>query len=165
MSIKATTKYTKKRIIRFDHYSLFSRNYILIVCAVITLLILALYVAKIALLKSLVSFLIIDLCEVLWFFIFPYTLLRTDKTVDATVDFVFGDEEYTVSVNTGEINESSTAKYTALIRAIKRGSELYLYFTPKSGYIVDLSSMTDEDAELLKETLSKYIKPKKFRWK
>lgn len=169
MPLNVTTKYTKERILRFNHAYALSRKFILIFMAADTLLMLLLNIitafGDTFIKYALFLVLALDLLLVFMFFGLPYLLVGKNKAIDAVVEYVFDDEEFTVSMATEEISQTSTAKYTTLFKVLMKGSELYLFIAPRQAYIVDLSVMEDSDIARLKGTINKFVAPKKFKWR
>lgn len=169
MPINVSTKYTKERLLRFNHAYALSRKFILIFMVADTLLMLLLNIitsfGDTFIKYALFLVIALDLLIVFMFFGLPCLLVGKNKAIDATVDYIFDDEEFTVSMATKDISQTSTAKYTTLFKVWKRGSDLYLFIAPRQAYIVDLSSISDGDIARLKGTINKYVDAKKFKWK
>lgn len=172
MEIKNTTVYTKERVLKSAYH--FAKNLrflwiLLPVCTVISYFFaleeiifgeLELFWAM-----SCLFFTLLDVVLPLMLFVFlPRTVIKQTKSLDATLEYTFTSDEIILYVNKSDVlEEKTTMKYNALVKAEKTKDTLYLYIQPRNAFVVDLSTMPSEEKEQLKSVLKSNLK--KVKWK
>lgn len=170
MPIEATTVYTQERLLRFQNHLARLRKVTWILSAVVTLLLLILSILSIVLIGNftlliyLFFMLFLDAFYVFCFVIYPRITIKKSNALNAKVHFAFEEETLHAEATTESSSESSTLKYTSLVKICKKENELYLFIAPQRAFIVDLSDFSEEQICTLKSVLQTKIKPKKFKW-
>ena len=171
MEINNSTVYTKERLLKFNYYFARNQKFMWIVLSVATPIVY--FVALMQIIFSELSLTIamcclalflLDVLMPLMLFVFlPKSVIRKTKTLGTTIEYGFGEDEFSISVKNDILEEKSTMKYSMLQKAAKNKDELYLFIQPNNAFVVDLSEMSDEDKEALENALKANLK--KVKWK
>jgi len=171
MEIKINTKYDKDRLIRFNHFMSLQKKVFWLMVAIVTLGFVGYYVYftmtygfYIKMLVACSLIVVMDIVYIILHIVMPYFTVKKSRTLNAEIEYVFYDEYLTMDAATALESSVSKINYSAIIKAIKKNNELYLLVKSNQALLVDLSSLTSEETNRLKEILSKYIKPEKLKW-
>ena len=171
MPMEIQTVYTKERLLRFYRFTAMRRKWMLVLMVVATvivglscLLILALgeplgrcgfYLAMILLLDGLYLFMT---------FVLPHLTVRKAKNLNTVVKYSFEIDSFTAEAKNDYVDEKTTVRYALIQKGIACGNELYLMVNFMTAYVVDLSSLSQEDTLWLKNILETNLSSKKVRW-
>ncbi len=172
MEIKNTTVYTKERVLKSAYHFAKNQRFLWIVLPVCTFI--SYFFALVQIIfseldlywaMSCLFFTLLDIVLPLMLFVFlPRTVIKQSKALDATLEYTFTDDEITLYVNKSDVlEEKTTMKYNALVKAEKTKDTLYLYIQPRNAFVVDLSMMLAEEREQLRSVLESNLK--KVKWK
>lgn len=171
MEIKTTTIYDKDRLIRFNHFMSLQRKVFWLIMSIVTLGFVGYYIyftmtygfyVKMLFACSLI--IVNDIVYIVLHIVMPYFTVKKSKSLNAEIEYIFYDEYFTVNASSVYENSESKMSYSVIKRALKRNNELYLISGNRRAFLVDLSTLTAEEANGLKEILSKYIELKKIKW-
>lgn len=172
MPIEVTSVYTKRRLIRYQIYVATSKKFFWTLVIVGTLLVFAVEIVGAALTDVPFSmsayhwFLLAwDALCVFLYFVLPFLLINKNKSLNTIVNFTFDQDTISYQSTSALINENSTVRYAMLVKAIKKGSELYLFINGNQAYLVDLSTLSSEQINCLKDVLTLNLSHKKVKWK
>lgn len=98
-------------------------------------------------------------------FVAPRLKVNKSNALDATLNYTFKDVEVAVNVDSKDITDSATIKYSAFVKVGKNGDDVYLFISNRQWYTVDLSSLTDLEVLALKSLVTSHLPPKKVKWK
>lgn len=171
MDIKNTTVYTKERLIRFSDYFARTKLPMWIIYAVLTLHILAgnvfLFIHG-ALTEQMILIsvlaLTVDLLMVFLFVVMPRLTVNKTNTLDACLNYSFGEQEVALESEGKLFRDSSSFKYQAIVKVGKYKDDVYLFISKRQAYIVDLSAMSEDDVLALKARLTQKVSPDKIKW-
>ena len=171
MDIKNMTVYTKERLIRFSDYFARTKLPMWIIYAVLTLFIIAGDVFLLSqgaltdhmILLSAIA-LMIDLMMVFLFVVMPRLTVNKTNTINACLNYSFGEEEVALESEGKLFRDSSSFKYQAIVKVGKYKDDVYLFISKRQAYIVDLSSMSEDDVLALKARLTLKVSPDKIKW-
>ncbi|MBQ9745090.1 MAG: hypothetical protein IJW19_08195 [Clostridia bacterium] len=171
MEIKATTVYDKSRLIRFNHFISLQKKAFWIFMSVATLGIMGYYTyftltygfyLKMLMACSLIV--VFDVACVILHIAMPYFTVKKSRSLDARVEYTFCDEALLTYAKTKYEEENNRTKYSAIKKAVRRGGELYLFLESNQAFLVDISTLSSNDADAIKEILSRHIDEKKIKW-
>lgn len=171
MPIETTTVYTKERLLRFQNYVLASKKPLWIVSAVATAIIAVCAVLTFVLLWDiqgaikLFGLLLIELCIPLIYIVIPRLSIKKAKNLNAEVHFSFDETAVHTQASSAIGNENASVFYTALHKIGKKDNDLYLFLDASRAFLIDLSTLSAEQVQTLKDLLKPHFKPKKFKWK
>ena len=171
MPIHITTIYTKERLRAFINYSAASKKFFWIIMVACTVLMAALLVfaatwniLSTSLIMCAFYLVLIDLIYLFAFLILPRITLKKSKQLNTVVEYAFTENSFEMHAHSDYMDDTSTIKYTALHKATKKGPFLYLYPNRTQAFIVDLTSVSEEQIALLKDILSAQFTPRKLKW-
>ena len=171
MPIHITTVYTKERLRAFINYSAASKKLfwsIMVVCTVLMVALLVFAATWNILSTSLIMcafyLVLIDLIYLFAFLILPRITLKKSKQLNTVIEYAFAENSFEMHAHSDYMDDTSTIKYTALHKAAKKGSFLYLYPNRTQAFIVDLTSVSEEQVAILKDILELHFKPQKIKW-
>lgn len=172
MPIHVTTVYTKKALTDFIKYSAASKKIfwaIIIICNILLLgdvaLAAVLHLLSTTLILCSALLVWIDLVYIFAFLILPRLTLKKSKQLNTVVEYAFSEDSFEMHAKNDYIDDSTTAKYTALYKIGKKGAALYLYISRSQAFIADLSSLTEDQIALLKTALESNLPAKKIKWR
>ncbi len=176
MEIKATTEYTQERLNRFNvthvlrnklRWFLYSGITVLFLIGVIVALVKGIktddYQSLIFYSALFLVILLLDAYMIFASFILPRIKIKKAPILGATLDVTFLDEGVSVKGHTKDTDSQSTQSYKSFQEVIKNGEDIYLYLNRVSAYIVDISQLSEEEVEQIKEKLTRNAK--KTKWK
>ena len=164
MEIKNTTVYTKKRIIKYHRHYVLDRLVVWLILIASTAFILScdilMLLAGGEFFTSLtITILLIDiLYPLLSLVILPNIHVKKVKTVGATVEYAFKNDEILMHSKNEHLDETSIIKYTMLLKVIKNKNELYLYISSNQAFILDITGSKPDDVIKIKRLLRKNVK-------
>ena len=171
MPIQVTTVYTKEKLRAFIKYAASTKKVFWCIMIICSLLMIALLVLS-ALLDILSTTLIlcavylgfIDLVYIFALYLLPRMTLKKSKQLNMVVEYAFSEDSFEMHAHSDYIDDTSTVKYTVLHKAAKKGAALYLYPTRAQAFIVDLTSLSEDEIALLRNILSTHLKPRRLKW-
>lgn len=177
MEITTSTVYTKERLLKFSRFHFFSNTKRIIFYSVLTVILFAAALFSVIyglITKSFNSYsyyfillfvftVLLDAFNLFIALILPLLTVKKAKALNATVEFTFKDDGFTMKSHSEFAEGDDFYAYSAFERAANKNGELYLYLSRNTCYIADVSSLLAEEREQLKAVLSKNIK--KVKWK
>ena len=171
MNKTVTTAYTRERLYRFNKYVVFSRKLIFIL-----LIIISLYVAVADIFFRVFfdsrSFDLITLFTFLFdllYFIFLLIAVRMgakkSKSLDKNVTAEFSDDRISIDLSSDEVDERSSVSYSFFLKVCENKGDLYLFISPNSAYIVDITSFSEQEKRELRAIFYTKLGAKKVKWK
>lgn len=172
MEIKTRTEYTSKVLKCFANYQASHQVRLWVVFAIGTLLT---YIGSILflLLKSYIApfFVVLafffTICDIVvpitLFVLIPKKMYKNSKTVNAVVNYTFLDDGLVTERKDEYLEDTASIKYASLFAVIKHKNYLYLYVEERKVFIVDLSVVSEKEAEDLKNLITSNVK--KVTWK
>ena len=165
MPIEITTVYDKQRLIRFNNYVAASRKWFWIFLGICTAIVAFACVIAPEVWHYALILLGMDLLCVLFYFVIPRFTIKRSVAFNATVQYVFDAEQILIQSESKHAKESSETRYTVIKRVGKHGSDLYLFISSMQAYVVDLSTLTEQQIADLRAVLYQHVKPSKIKWK
>ena len=172
MEIKNITVYTKGRILRSSYYFASKQMALWITLPIGTVIVYFVALMQIMFgelnlffMMACLFFTLLDIIIPLMLFVFlPRTVIKQTKSLNATLEYTFTDDEIILNVTKSDLlEEKTTMKYPMLLKAEKNKNELYLYIQLHNAFVVDLSKMSEEDKAALKDALKSNLQ--KVKWK
>ena len=177
MEITTSTVYTRERLLKFSRFHFFSNTRRIVFYSVLTVL---LFIsATVSLVHGIINksfnsyayyfiflFVLTVLLDVFNLFtalILPLFTVKKAKSLNATVEFTFKDDGFTMKSHSELASGEDFYAYSAFERAANKKDELYLYFSRNSCYIADISELSAEEKEQIKAKLVENVK--KVKWK
>ena len=172
MPINVSTVYDRERILRLNNYFARSKFVFWIVMGIASLLVMASF-TLLAILDALsfqiwaclISVIFIDILYLFSYLVLPRIALNKNKSLNVKITYSFDTDSFQLNAVNEHMNENMTAKYTMLIKVVKENTDLYMFISNRQAYVVDLSGLSEEQIEILKETMEKHIRPNKIKWK
>ena len=172
MPINVSTVYDRERILRLNNYFARSKFVFWIVMGIASLLVMASF-TLLAILDALsfqiwaclISVIFIDILYLFSYLVLPHIALNKNKSLNVKITYSFDTDSFQLNAVNEHMNENMTAKYTMLIKVVKENTDLYMFISNRQAYVVDLSGLSEEQIEMLKETMEKHIRPNKIKWK
>ena len=171
MPITVSTVYTKERLIRLQHFTAANKPVFWTIMILCTLLVAGRWVwlTSLSLPVDDLNFylfyiFLLDVLMLFLYFVLPYLTVKKSKSLDATLTYTFEEGQFHIDASSALVTESLTSQYAAIYRVARNKTDLYLYINRVSAYIIDLSSLSEEQLALLKQTLKAAIPAKKIRW-
>ena len=171
MPITVSTVYTKERLIRLQHFTAANKPIFWTIMILCTLLVVGCWVWLISLSLPVDEFsrylfyiFLLDALMLFLYFVLPYLTVKKSKSLDATLTYTFEEGQFHVDGSSTLVTESLTSQYGAIYRIARNKTDLYLYINRMAAYIIDISSLSEEQLALLKQTLKAAIPAKKIRW-
>ena len=172
MPINVSTVYDRERILRLNNYFARSKFVFWIVMGIASLLVMASF-TLLAILDALsfqiwaclISVIFIDILYLFSYLVLPRIALNKNKSLNVKITYSFDTDSFQLNAVNEHMNENMTAKYTMLIKVVKENTDLYMFISNRQAYVVDLSGLSKEQIEILKETMEMHIKPNKIKWK
>ena len=172
MPINVSTVYDRERILRLNNYFAHSKFVFWIVMGIASLLVMASF-TLLAILDTLsfqiwaclISVIFIDILYLFSYLVLPLIALNKNKSLNVKITYSFDTDSFQLNAVNEHMNENMTAKYTMLIKVVKENTDLYMFISNRQAYVVDLSGLSEEQIEMLKETMEKHIRPNKIKWK
>ena len=170
MPINTSTVYTRERLIKFNDHMASRHKFLSIlvgVCTVIVLLAFALNCVmgdvSTNMIIMLCAMLVLDLIVVLMYWVLPRIIVKKEKNLNYVINYSFEEDQFTIDVQSDEVCEKSTLKYSFLT-AIERGKsgDIYLFIQHNQAYIVDTSELSYENIFQLRSIFNRNAK--KFKW-
>lgn len=173
MPINVTTAYTKENLIRFNDYIAKSRKVFWAIGAVWTVILLITYVLfnfKWRIHEPIVNIITyvyigLDLFCIYNYFIHARLRVKKSKNLNAVIRFTFNEDSFQTEVESQEISETATLKYSVIKKIVKQKDAIYLLVSRFQGNIVDVSELDEEQLAQLKALLQTKVPAKKFKWK
>ena len=106
---------------------------------------------------------LLDIFNLFTALILPLFTVKKAKSLNATVEFTFKDDGFTMKSYSELASGEDFYAYSAFERAANKNDELYLYFSRNSCYIADISELSTEEKEQIKAKLVENVK--KVKWK
>lgn len=176
MEITTSTVYTRERLLKFSRFHFFSNTKRIVFYSVLTVL---LFIsATVSLVHGIINksfnsysyyfiFLfvltvLLDIFNLFTALILPLFTVKKAKSLNATVEFTFKDDGFTMKSYSELANGDNFYAYSAFERAANKNDELYLYFSRNSCYIADISKLSAEEKEQIKAKLVENVK--KVKW-
>lgn len=172
MPINVSTVYDRERILRLNNYFARSKFVFWIVMGIASLLVMASF-TLLAILDALsfqiwaclISVIFIDILYLFSYLVLPRIALNKNKSLNVKITYSFDTDSFQLNAVNEHMNENMTAKYTMLIKVVKENTDLYMFISNRQAYVVDLSGLSEEQIEILKETMEMHIRPNKIKWK
>ena len=171
MPITVSTVYTKERLIRLQHFTAANKPVFWTIMILCTLLVAGCWVwlTSLSLPVDDLNFylfyiFLLDVLMLFLYFVLPYLTVKKNKSLDATLTYTFEEGQFHIDASSALVTESLTSQYAAIYRVARNKTDLYLYINRVSAYIIDISSLSEEQLALLKQTLKAAIPAKKIRW-
>ena len=172
MPINISTVYDRERILRLNNYFARSKFVFWIVMGIASLLVMASF-TLLAILDALsfqiwaclILVIFIDILHLFSYLVLPRIALNKNKSLNVKITYSFDTDSFQLNAVNEHMNENMTAKYTMLIKVVKENTDLYMFISNRQAYVVDLSGLSEEQIEMLKETMEKHIRPNKIKWK
>lgn len=172
MPINVSTVYDRERILRLKNYFARSKFVFWIVMGIASLLVFASF-TLLAILDALsfqiwaclISVIFIDILYLFSYLVLPRIALNKNKSLNVKITYSFDTDSFQLNAVNEHMNENMTAKYTMLIKVVKENTDLYMFISNRQAYVVDLSGLSEEQCDALKETMEKHIRPNKIKWK
>lgn len=165
------TVYTKERLLAFNRVVAGTKKWFWIVLSVCTAVVLAcfgllwaMHAVDSRILLCLALVLFMDALSPFCAFVLPRLMVSKAKNLNLEILYTFTQEGIQTQAKNDLIEESVTVRYPFITRVLKKGTELYLFFSRQQGYVVDLSSLDRDQLEALKALLQSQIPAKSFRW-
>lgn len=173
MPINVTTVYTKENLIKFNDYIARSKKVFWSIVTVWTVILLITYVIfnfKWGIHDPIVNALTyvyigLDLFCIYNNFIHARLRVKKSKNLNAVIKLSFNEDSFQTEVESQEINETATLKYSVIKKIIKKKDTIYLLVSRFQGHIVDVSELDEEQLAQLKALLQTKVPAKKFKWK
>ena len=170
MEILNTTHYDKKRLLKFNSFTV-SRNIgIWIIISIATALVSACYVLQFLFLErsTAISFsfffiIFFDVLYVLMAFVFPAISIKKSKSNNITIHYVFKDNTFFMSAETPIGTEKAELPYGNIIKASEAEDDIYLYIAKNQAYIVDKSGFPDNNLTAFKNLICEKVKITRLR--
>ena len=172
MPINVSTVYDRERILRLNNYFARSKFVFWIVMGIASLLVMVSF-TLLAILDALsfqiwaclISVIFIDILYLFSYLVLPCIALNKNKSLNVKITYSFDTDSFQLNAVNEHMNENMTAKYTMLTKVVKENTDLYMFISNRQAYVVDLSGLSEEQIEILKETMEKHIRPNKIKWK
>ena len=172
MPINVNTVYTKQRLIRFNHYLARNRKVFwglmtaFTLFAVLSMIFLAAIEADFGgLVIYLILILALDALSVFLYFGLPYFTFKKSKSLNTSIRYSFESDYLSIVATNQYSNENANVLYTIFSGVARNGNDLYLFLSGIKAYVVDLSALTPEQIEAIRELLVRNVNPKKIKWK
>lgn len=107
----------------------------------------------------------LDLVYVFLYVVLPRISANKAPALNATVKFVFNEENYHVETQTENVTESSVCKWSMIKKVENQKTDVYLFVNSRQAYIVDVSEFSPEKLWIFKDLLYRKIPAKKIKWK
>ncbi len=171
MPIEFSTVYTKERLLRYQMYTVVSKRWFWFVLGICTVLTVGIWtwmsvIDEVSFFITLYMVLLlwIDLVYVVCYFIVPRFTVKKQTALNTTVQYTFDTDCFRVHGANEHTDESSTSRYSLLIKIRKNKSDLYLFIAPRVAFVADLTVLSPEQTAALKELLYSKVDPKKIKW-
>lgn len=160
MQITVKTKYSKEKLLKFNNYIVAHKWMQNILMILGTLLIAALHVVfairgvssqTLAVCTVLIVF--FDLAYLICYIILPMFTVKRAKNLNTVIQYVFYEGCFDIGVKDSFTERPSRISYTKLTKVAFHKGDLYLFFSPNHGYIVDTTSMKRDDSIALRDAL------------
>lgn len=173
MAINVTTVYTKENLIKFNDYIAKSRKVFWSIGTVWTAILIITYVLfnfKWRIHEPFVNtityvYIVLDLFYIYSYFIHPRLSVKKSKFLNSVIKYSFNEDSFQTEVESQEINETATVKYSVIKKIVKQKEHVYLLVSRVQGHIVDVSDLDEEQLSQLKALLKTKVPAKKFKWK
>jgi len=165
------TVYTKERLLAFNRVAAGYKPWFWIVLVVCNVVVLACFGflwamhavdSRIWLCVALVLFM--DVLSLFCAFVLPRLMVSKAKNLNLEILYTFTPDGIQTQAKNDLIEESVTVRYPFITKVLKKGTELYLFFSRQQGYVVDLSSLDRDQLEALRMLLQSKITVKHFDW-
>lgn len=160
MPVEVTTVYTKERMLRYSKFVAASKKafwIIMIICTVVCAGCVAFTAAVDALSIEMLMYgaivLAMDILYVFMYLILPRITVKKAKNLNTTIIYCFEEDCFKISASNDYAQETSTVKYSLISKVGRRDNDLYLFISKNQAYIVDLSEISDEKADILINTI------------
>lgn len=170
MEIK--TVYTKERLLKYTAAVMRSRTLLWVTLAICNALVFTCFGLLVAMgaISDTTKFgvlliLVMDVTLLFTSFVLPHFTVPKSKNLNLMVTHTFSPEEIRIEGKNEFMDSSTTVQYPFLMKIIKTGTELYLFISHRQAYIVDLSTLSEEEQTELKELLLSKTTVKSFKWK
>ena len=171
MPIQVTTVYTKERLLRFNAFVAKAKWWMWLLLGICTLIVAAAWGLMLSLGEqdtsvtgAFIAILFLDLFYVLLAVVIPRFTVKKAKNLDTSIQYAFDVDSFTAEAQNQYVDEKTTVKYTMIKRAIHSDGELYLMISSINAYVVDVSTLSREDALLLRQLLEEKLTKKRVKW-
>ena len=173
MPINVTTVYTKENLIKFNDYIAKSKKVFWSIVTVWTVILISAYILfnfKWGIDDPFVNtityvYIGLDLFCIYNNFIRARLRVKKAKNLNAVIKLSFNEDSFQTEVESQEINETATVKYSVIKKIVKQKETVYLLVSRFQGHIVDVSELNEEQLAQLKALLQTKVPAKKFKWK
>ncbi len=166
------TVYTKERLMKFTTAVMLSRTLLWVTLAICNILVFSCFgwLAAMGDVSDITKFgvkliSVMDVTVLFMAFGLPKFTVPKSKNLNLAVTSVFSQDEIRLEGKNEFIDSSTTIKYPLLMKVLKKDTELYLFISHRQAYIVDLSTLSEEEQTELKELLLSKTTVKSFKWK
>ena len=80
------------------------------------------------------------------------------------LEYAFDVDSFSLQAENQYTAESATVQYAAITKVSKNKSDLYLFLSSRQAYVVDLSALSPEQIDTLKDIMIAKIPQKKIKW-
>ncbi len=159
MEIHAKATYNKETIKRFALVPAKQLKIMNIILAVIFAVAFAAEIYGVILLEASISNIIFLALIVAFYYSYLYLIMpmlvykQSKRISDSENSYIFTDKKFSVESSGEGINGRSEVEYTSLYKAVETKGFFYLYISKGQAMIVDKSTVTDGEAELIRQTI------------
>ena len=172
MPINVTTVYTIEKLLKVNRVIASTKKLFWIIMAICSAVVIGAGIflwlmdeMSVDIIICVVSVIAIDAIYLFCYLVLPHLTVKKAKNLNTGIKYTFEEDCFRTEAANAYSNETATMQYSILKKILKKDDALYLFITSNMAYIVDISSLSDEQTDLLKGLLGSKLPGKKLKWR